>query len=661
MMLPLGRYKGDFTSMISKWFVCALMLCLTVCVPVDAARNAKLLEQRGIGVALAVCYTADDNILVGGVNISLIDGETGEVIRQFFGHDKLVTTLKMSPDGKTFLSVSKDKFSCLWDLETGQLLKRFSPKGDNLSSETVGANYTPDGSKVILALYQDTLLQVYDIETDTITDKFETLPNVMICEMTNDGSKLLMSFREQGTRLMDFESGEVIFEVPSINAHDISPDGSTFTAIDEYSPIENSKLTLRSMEDGSIIQSLPFDSQNRISHAAFTPDGNNLLVYQYYSANSSPRMTFSLLDANNFDLITEIGQFIFEFAFHHSFSNDGSTLLISNDTELHFWNLEAATMERSWDHLRIFDYPASFSPDGSMLITFFYRDYNFRLHDSESLEVLHSFDNPSNGWGQSVAFSPDGSKVITAPLDTTASMWDVHTGEKLHELNHINRIYFSPDGETILIAGNDLQLWDTNTGNFRKKIGEELYFHRSECFSPDGLFIYLSSQDMIRSWSLEEDRVVKTFETSIRSIQHIQLSPDGSKLAVYGYGDKILLEIIDLTNNEILFTKDLSEGLDDEFFEFSFFYTKMVFSPDGSQLFIYEYKGLLLDSKTGHELLAIPCIQTPYDCDVSQYSTPIQAARFSPNNNQIITANRFGVIQVWENVQSAEESGFCLY
>ncbi len=60
---------------------------------------------------------------------------------------------------------------------------------------------------------------------------------------------------------------------------------------------------------------------------------------------------------------------------------------------------------------------------------------------------------------ESAAFSPDGTKVVTASLDSTAKIWDVTTGALLYTLaGHTNALYsaaFSPDSTTVVTASRD--------------------------------------------------------------------------------------------------------------------------------------------------------------------------------------------------------------
>ncbi len=102
---------------------------------------------------------------------------------------------------------------------------------------------------------------------------------------------------------------------------------------------------------------------------------------------------------------------------------------------------------------------------------------------------------------KSVAFSPDGKRMVSGSLDETVRVWDVATGDELITLRgHTNEIYsivFSPDGEHIISGSNDttIKIWDSATGAELMTLRGHGQSINLVAFSPDGKRMVSGSYD----------------------------------------------------------------------------------------------------------------------------------------------------------------------
>jgi hypothetical protein len=73
-------------------------------------------------------------------------------------------------------------------------------------------------------------------------------------------------------------------------------------------------------------------------------------------------------------------------------------------------------------------------------------------------------------WVNSVAFDPDGRRVVTGTGDQTAQVWDAQTGDELACLrghtNWVNSVAFDPDGRRVVTGSDDqtARIWDARSG-----------------------------------------------------------------------------------------------------------------------------------------------------------------------------------------------------
>ena len=72
----------------------------------------------------------------------------------------------------------------------------------------------------------------------------------------------------------------------------------------------------------------------------------------------------------------------------------------------------------------------------------------------------------------SIAFSPDGSRIVSSSSDNTIRLWDEGTGDAIvkpleEHSSYIYSVAFSPDGSRIVSGSSDntICLWDVDTGD----------------------------------------------------------------------------------------------------------------------------------------------------------------------------------------------------
>jgi WD40 repeat protein len=147
----------------------------------------------------------------------------------------------------------------------------------------------------------------------------------------------------------------------------------------------------------------------------------------------------------------------------------------------------------------------AFSPDGQRVISGS-EDKTVHVWDLASGTQLLCLRGHED-WVTSVAYSPDGQRIVSGSGDKTVRVWDAASGAPLLCLRgHQNRVIsvaFSPDGKCIVSGSEDqtVWLWDVaGCTQHRSPSGHETYI-TSVTFTPDGLYLISESSDQIvRVW-----------------------------------------------------------------------------------------------------------------------------------------------------------------
>ncbi len=275
---------------------------------------------------------------------------------------------------------------------------------------------------------------------------------------------------------------------------------------------------------------------------------------------------------------------------------------------------------------------AAYSPDGTRIVTAS-QDNTGRIWDARTGAELLVL----SGHGDSVtcaAFSPDGTRIVTASSDKTARIWDARTGMQLAALSgHGDRVWsavFSPDGAHIVTASGDktARIWDARTGaqiTVLSGHGGRVY---SAAYSPDGTRIVTASYDRTaRIWDARTGAQLAALSIPSGFVRSAAYSPDGKQI-ITGSGDHTARIWDALTGVQL--TVLLGHGG---------IVISARFSPDGTRIVTgsADNSARIWDARTGHQLTVL-----------SGHGGFVMSAAYSPDGGRIVTASEDATARIWE-------------
>jgi hypothetical protein len=157
--------------------------------------------------------------------------------------------------------------------------------------------------------------------------------------------------------------------------------------------------------------------------------------------------------------------------------------------------------------------------------------------------------NGHTGLVDSVAFSPDGTRVVTGSRDQTAKVWDTRPGTPLLDLKghtaDVISATFSPDGTRILTGSEDwtAKVWDARAGTPLLDLKGHTGPVSSVAYSPDGTRIATAcsvtvrADDTAKVWDAQKGGApLLELKGDTRGVDIVAFSPDGTRIFTSKFG-----------------------------------------------------------------------------------------------------------------------------
>ncbi|MCG8543761.1 MAG: WD40 repeat domain-containing protein, partial [Alphaproteobacteria bacterium] len=199
--------------------------------------------------------------------------------------------------------------------------------------------------------------------------------------------------------------------------------------------------------------------------------------------------------------------------------------------EAHFNRKEHSVLAGHFGFVRT----AAFSPDGTRIVTASgdRRVRLWRIDDGAMIADLKGHD----GAVWSAAFSPDGRRLASASFDRTVRLWNVSDGDEEDVLtghdDKVATVAFSPDGRRLVSASHDgtARIWDVERGGSVIRLTGHTGKVLSAVYSPDGRFVLTASEDATaRLWNAASGDAIAVLRGHERAVVTARFSADGRQV-----------------------------------------------------------------------------------------------------------------------------------
>ncbi|HEX3147911.1 MAG TPA: PQQ-binding-like beta-propeller repeat protein [Gemmataceae bacterium] len=473
-----------------------------------------------------------------GPVIEIWDVATGGLIKEFVGHENIVNSLAISPDGKTLASASFDRTVRFWDIATGKERHRGIGHTEGIAFLT----YSPDGTTVASGGYDKTV-RIWDSANGKQSHLFEgSAAMILGLAFSPDAQTVASCGGEPIIRLWSLKTGKA--------------EGT----------LEGSPANVRSVAftpDGKAISSSCCDGSMRLWDLATkkeqrTFSGHRDDVFVIATADEGETLFTGSHDGTIAKWNTSNGKKLTDWTAHTGgvvcfhLNADGKTLVSGGyDKTIRLWDVATARERLVFNsqenvHQSSANSVAISSDEG--LLASADSHGKIIVRDARSGAVfriladqISSFPAPERPGLSDLAFVPGGTELIAVGLDGIVRRWDASTGKFLRVSQSVGTPLYSlaiaPDGKSVAVAGKDgrIVVFDSTLTKADLLIGHKEPVV-SLAFNQTGDRLVSASHDRTaRLWDLKTKKELTQFAGHARALTTAIFSPDGKTVATAAF------------------------------------------------------------------------------------------------------------------------------
>ena len=466
-------------------------------------------------------------------------------------HEYNTTSATFSPDGKHIITVSAGSTAYLWNEDgSGSPIVLEGHEGAITS-----AAFSPD-SKYVVTASRDTTARLWYAAGAQVPDGILRghTGAVLSAAFSHDGKRIITTSSDGTARVWDADK-QMNYLVLRGHQRDVS--SAAFSPDGQRVVTASVDRTARVWRTGGSAIPLVLDTGSSSAPGVFSPDGERILVM---SSGSEAVKIWSTDGTSGPVTLTDVNHVT-----SVAFSPDGKRIAtvsslkrpkiptpfdpaaprpVENFEEVNgtarVWGIDGAGPLLFLHHESQVN-SVAYSPDGQRIVTAatdrtarVWRADGSTFADGSRFVALSHHANVTTA-----AFSPDGKRILTVTSaakdrEPAAHVWRVEgSGDPIvfpHDAE-ITAAAFSPDGQRILTVSKDdkVRVWSADRAGDPVLIDNKAKV-TAAVFSPDGQHVVTAFQSFVRSWRADRPGPPTAIGSHPDPVNSIAFSPDGKHI-----------------------------------------------------------------------------------------------------------------------------------
>lgn len=604
----------------------------------DVATGSELAQLRlpGTGLRGAAAVSHDGRWIVTGSErpqqgdawaAKLWSAADGQSVHEWKAHKTEVSAVAFSPDDRLVFSGDRNGRGVLWNRESGLQIATLW-EDDQINA----AAFLPDGRRLLTASNYNAVRQWQVPAGVEIKDGVLRHPAaVAALAVSRDGRLALTACADGAVRVWDLAAAKEIRTLAATGGR------AAFA--------QNLRRRMQ-------------DFRWNVQQTAAQCQVSEALIRDLLAAKTQAPPPLAEKLAGVFNCRPDD---LWKTVFSVAIAPDGKTGLTvaADDRQVRLWNLADGSevlypaadrlgpfLDLTAGPFRGLVWAADFSPQGDRLVTVggdSARLWDLRKDVAPRNRELMSFS--PHGAVASAQFSPDGKYLITGSWDTSARVWDAHSGQVFRKLGteldqpqqehrgKVNQAAFSPDGHTVVTASDDgtAKLWSTADWRLLRTLQGHTGAVLHAVFSHDSRHVLTASRDKTaRVWDAATGQSLTVLAGHDWAVRQAAFSANRQWVITASDDNSAIVWKLDQNQPTVLHhLKGHTAGV-----------TSVAFSPEPEPTRILtgseDYSAILWDAKTGQEVLTL-----------KGHSQEVNSVAFAPDGKTVLTGSQDGTAILW--------------